>query len=106
MLSSLNRWIAVACVGLAVCVGAFGVYIGGFAWLNDGMVAGLRLLGMTAAFSLALMAMSVAFRFAANAHAQRDPRRWWIQVAAILAAYLAFGLAATATSWMDRMAGH
>ena len=106
MFATLNRWLAVACIGLAVCVGAFGVYIGGFAWLNDGAVAGLRLIGVSAAFALALVGMSIALKWAAAAHARGDSRRWLIQLAAIVAAYIAFGLAATASSLLDRATGH
>ena len=106
MFATLNRWIAVACIGLAVCLVAFGVYLGGFAWFNDGPTAGLRLFGVSSAFALSLVGMSAAFRWAAAAHARGDERRWFIQVGAIIASYIAFGLAATASSLLDRMPGH
>lgn len=103
MLATLNRFIGNGLIAIGVLLAAFGVYFGGFAWLNSGAKAGIVLLGTAGAFSVGFALAGFAFRFAAAAHARRAPRRWWIQVAAVLAAYVAFGLAAEATSLLDRL---
>ena len=103
MLATINRWLATALFVLGGCLGAVGVYLGGFAWLNDGFKAGVRLFATTAAFGLALAGAGFALRFAASAHARGDTYRWWIQFGALLAAYVAFGLAAWTTSLVDRI---
>ena len=90
-------------MALGVLLAAFGVYFGGFAWLNSGPKAGIALMATAGAFGAAFVLAGFALRFAAAAHARRAPRRWWIQVAAIVAAYVAFGLAASATSFLDRL---
>jgi hypothetical protein len=79
------------------------MFLGGFAWLNDGARAGLRLAGTAGAFAAGAALAGYAFRFAAAAHARGDGRRWWIQALVVLAAYLAFGLAAWASSLLDRL---
>jgi mannose/cellobiose epimerase-like protein (N-acyl-D-glucosamine 2-epimerase family) len=103
MLATINRWLGTVLFILAACVGAVGVYLGGFAWLNDGLKAGVRLFGTAMAFALALAATGVVLRFAADAHGRGDARRWWIQFGTLLVAYLAFGLAAWTTSLLDRV---
>jgi hypothetical protein len=103
MIATINRWLGTALLTVAACVAAVGVYLGGFAWLNDGLKAGARLFGTAAAFAFALAATGLALRFAAGAHARLDARRWWIQLGTVLVAYLAFGLAAWTTSLLDRV---
>jgi hypothetical protein len=103
MLATLNRWLGTVLLIVAACVGAVGAYLGGFAWLNDGLKAGARLFGTATVFALALAATGVALRFAANAHVRGDGRRWWIQFGTLLVAYLTFGLAAWTSSLLDRI---
>jgi hypothetical protein len=104
MSATLNRWIGSALLAIGVCLIAVGIYLGLFAWLNDGPLAGLGVFGTGGAFGAATASTGLALRFAAAAHARSHPRRWWIQVAAIVAAYIAVGLAAEATSFLDRLA--
>ena len=99
----INRWLGTSLLVLAACIGAVGVYLGGFAWLNDGLMAGLRLFGTAGAFACALAAIGLSLRLAAAAHARHHARRWWIQAATVLVAYLAIGLAASLTSLLDRI---
>jgi len=99
----LNRWIGTGLVALGVLLAAFGVYLGGFAWLNDGLKAGVTLVGTAGAFAAGFVVAGFVLRFAAAQHDRGDPRRWWIQVIAVLVAYGAFGLAAWATSLLDRL---
>ncbi len=101
--AAVNRWIWVAFLGIGAALVAFGVYLGIFAWANDGLIAGVRLFGASAAFGCALAITGFAFRFAAEAHSNIWPRRWWIQALPLLVGYLAFGLAATLSSFLDRM---
>lgn len=101
--AAVNRWTAYALIGLGVGLIAFGVYLGGFAWANDGARAGVRLFGTSAAFGAGLAIAGLAFRYAAAAHARGERRRWWIQALAVLIAYLAFGVAAWASSLLDRI---
>lgn len=101
--ASLNRGLAYLLFAVAAALAAVGVYLGAFAWANDGLIAGVRLFGTTAAFAAGAGLAGLAFRFAAQAHASRDRRRWWIQLLAFLVGYVAFGLAATASSFLDRM---
>lgn len=56
-----------------------------------------------AAFGRALAMTGLAFRFAAPAHSKAQPRRWWLQVLPLLVGYIAFGLAASTSSVLDRM---
>lgn len=102
-MATLNQWIATALFGLGVVVAAIGLYLGFFAWLNDGPTAGIRL-GLTAGvFALALAAGGLVFRIASAAHARGDPRRWWVQVGVVFAAWFAAALAAWASSMVDRL---
>jgi hypothetical protein len=88
---------------LGLGTAAVGAYLGIFAWLNDGARAGLKLILTTLLFGAGFAAGGIALRFAAAAHARNDPRRWWIQLLAILLAYVSFGLAAWTTSLLDRL---
>jgi hypothetical protein len=99
----VNRWIWYALLGIGLALVTFGIYLGLFAWANDGLVAGVRLFGTSAAFGCALGMTGLAFRFAAEAHSKTKPRRWWIQVLPLLVGYVAFGLAASTSSVLDRM---
>lgn len=101
--AAVNRWISYALLGIGVALVAFGVYLGLFAWANDGLIAGVRLFGTSAAFGCALGITGLAFRFAAAAHSKREPRRWWFQVVPLLVWYVAFGLAASSSSFLDRI---
>jgi hypothetical protein len=101
--AAVNRWISYALLGLGVALIAFGVYFGLFAWANDGFIAGIKLFCMSAAFGAALAITGFAFRFAAAAHARSRPRRWWIQVLVVVIGYVAFGLAAELSSFLDRI---
>ncbi len=101
--AAINRWISYVLLGIGVALIAFGVYFGLFAWANDGLVAGVRLFGTSAGFGAALAITGLAFRFAAVAHANRARRRWWIQVLVVVIAYVAFGLAASLSSFLDRI---
>lgn len=103
LVETLNRWIATALFVLGFCFVGFGLYLGFFAWINDGAKAGLRLLLLTLAFGAGFAAAGLVFRFTARAHARSDPRRWWIQVLAVAVAYFAIGLAAWASSLLDRI---
>jgi hypothetical protein len=103
MLAGLNRWIANALFAIGICLVGVGIYLGLFAWLNVGITAGLQLLGTAGAFGAGLSVAGLALRFASAAHARSDSRRWWIQVLAVLVGYVAFGLAAEATSLLDRL---
>lgn len=101
--AAVNRWIWYALLGIGAALVAFGAYLGLFAWANDGLAAGIRLFGTSAAFGCALAITGLAFRFAAEAHAKAQPRRWWFQVLPLLVGYVSFGLAATLSSFLDRM---
>lgn len=103
LVATLNRWIATAFFVLGFCFVGFGLYMGFFAWLNDGARAGLRLLLLTVAFGAGFAAAGLVFRFTAAAHARNDRRRWWIQVLAVVVAYFAIGLAAWGSSLVDRI---
>lgn len=103
MFAALNRGIAYVLIGLGIALIGVGVYLGFFAWLNDGVVAGVRLFGTTGAFGAGFALAGLGFRFAAAAHARGDRRRWWIQVLVVVLGYVAFGLAATGTSLLDRI---
>lgn len=100
--AAFNRWIGYGLLALGAALVAFGVYMGLFAWANDGPRAGAGVFGVSAAFGSAVALTGLAFRFAAGMHAKAAPRRWWYQVLPILAGYLAFGLAATASSMLER----
>ena len=101
--ATLNRWIAYAALGVSVALVAFGVYFGLFAWANDGFIAGMKLFGMCAGFGAWLAITGFAFRFAGAAHAKRAPRRWWIQLGVFIVAFVAFGLAAELSSFLERI---
>lgn len=101
--AAVNRWIWYALLGIGVALVAFALYLGLFAWANDGFIAGVRLFGTSAAFGCAFVITGLAFRFAADAHSKTRPRRWWFQVLPLLVGYIAFGLAATSSSFLDRM---
>jgi len=101
--ATVNRWIWYVLLSIGAGLLAFGVYLGLFAWANDGLTAGLRLFGTSAAFGCALAITGLAFRFAAEAHLKSRERRWWIQVLPVLVGYVAFGLAATSSSFLDGM---
>lgn len=103
MFATLNRWIGYALLAIGIALIGVGIYLGLFAWLNDGFVAGLRLFGTAGAFGVGLSVAGLAFRFAAAAHARSDPRRWWIQVLVLLVGYGVLGLAAETTSLLDRI---
>lgn len=101
--AAVNRWISYALLGVGVALIAFGVYMGLFAWANDGLIAGVRLFGTSAAFGAGLAITGLAFRFAAEAHVKRGPQRWWIQLLVLVIGYVAFGLAAWSSSFLDRI---
>jgi hypothetical protein len=101
--ATLNRWIAAVLFAIAIALVGFAVIFGFFAWINDGPIAGLGVFGTSAAFAAGLALAGVMLRFAAAAHARRAPRRWWIQILAIMAAYFILGLAAWSTSLIDRL---
>lgn len=92
-----------ALLGVGVALVAFGVYMGLFAWANDGLLAGARLFATSAGFGCALAVTGLSFRFVAAAHVKRQPRRWWFQLLPLLAWYVAFGLAASLSSLLDRI---
>lgn len=98
-----NRWIGYALLGVGAALVGFGVYLGAFAWANDGLIAGVRLFGTSAAFGGGMAITGAAFRFAAAVHAKGGPRRWWIQVLVVVVGYVAFGLAAWTSSFLDRI---
>lgn len=101
--AAVNRWIWYALLGIGLALVAFGIYLGLFAWANDGPAAGVRLFGTSAAFGGALAVTGLVFRFAAEAHSKVRERRWWIQLLPLLVGYVAFGLAASTSSVLDRM---
>lgn len=101
--AAVNRWIGYALLGLGVALVAIGLYLGAFAWANDGLTAGVRVFGTSAVFGIALVITGLTFRIAADAHAKARPRRWWFQLLPIIVGYVAFGLAATLSSVLDRM---
>lgn len=101
--AAVTRWIWYALLVIGVVLVAFGIYLGLFAWANDGLSAGVRLFGASAAFGCALAITGLALRFAAEAHSKAQPRRWWVQVLPLLVGYVAFGLAATSSSFLDRL---
>lgn len=101
--ATVNRWVWYALLGVGLALVVFGIYLGLFAWANDGLIAGIRLFGTSAAFGCALVATGFAFRFAAEAHAKLKARRWWIQALPLLVGYAAFGLAASTSSVLDRL---
>jgi len=101
--AALNRWVSYALLGIGAALVAFGIYLGLFAWANDGWLAGVRLFGTSAAFGCALALTGLAFRFVAAAHSKHERRRWWFQVLPLLVGYVAFGLAATSSALLDRM---
>ena len=101
--AAVNRWLSYAFLGIGAALVAFGLYLGAFAWANDGLIAGARLFGTSAAFGCALAVTGLTFHFAAAAHAKREPRRWWLQVLPLVVLYVAFGLAASSSSFLDRM---
>ena len=101
--AALNRWISYALFGIGGALFAFGIYLGLFAWANDGLLAGVRLFGTSAAFGCALVLTGLAFRFVATAHAEQKRRRWWFQVLPLLVGYVAFGLAASSSAFLDRI---
>lgn len=98
-----SRWISYALFGIGVALIAFGAYLGLFAWANDGLIAGVRLFGTSAAFGGGLAITGLAFRMAAAVHARGGPRRWWIQLLVVVIGYVAFGLAAWSSSFLDRV---
>ena len=102
-MATLNRWISYALLGLAVALVAFGLYFGLFAWANDGLVAGIQIIGMCAGFGAWLAITGYAFRFAGAAHARRAPQRWWIQLLVLVISFVAFGLAAEFSSYLQRI---
>lgn len=102
-LAILNRWAGYALVALAAVLAGVGLFLGAFAWLNDSLVAGVRLAGTTGAFAAAFAAAGWLLQVAARAHERADRRRWWIQIGALVSAYVFFGLAATASSLLDRL---
>jgi hypothetical protein len=93
-------WYALLGIGLALV--AFGIFLGLFALANDGLVAGVRLLGTSAAFGCAFVATGSVFRHAAEVHLKHRPWRWWFQVLPVPAGYVAFGIAASVSSALDR----
>jgi len=101
--AAVNRWISYALLGIGVALVAFGIYLGLFAWANDGLIAGVRLFGTSAAFGCALAITGLAFRFVASAHSKGERRRWWLQVLPLLVGYVAFGLAASSSAFLDRI---
>lgn len=100
--AAFNRWIGYGLLAVGAALVAFGVYLGVFAWANDGPRAGAGVFGTSAAFGSALALTGLAFRFAAGMHAKAEPRRWWYQVLPILVGYVAFGLAASSSSLLER----
>ena len=103
MLAMLNRWLGGALIALGIAVAVVGIFFGAFGWLNDGPVVGFKLLALCGAFGTAMAVAGMALRYAGAAHARRDPRRWGIQLLAVVVAYLALGLAAEASSLLDRI---
>jgi hypothetical protein len=103
MLAALNRWLGAALIAVGMLIAAVGVFFGAFGWLNDGPRVGLQLLGVCGAFGAGLSIAGGAFLFAGAAHRRRDPRRWWIQLLAVVVGYVAVGLAAEASSLLDRL---
>jgi hypothetical protein len=101
--AAVNRWLWYALLGIGLALVAFGVFFGLFAWANDGLVAGVRLFATSAGFGCALAITGLAFRFAAEMHSNARPRRWWFQVLPLLVGYVAFGLAASMSSMLDKM---
>lgn len=97
-----NRVIAGLLYGASVVLVGSGLFFGLFGWLNDGWSAGMKIVLLTASFGAAFAGAGAAFRAAAAAFARRDRRRLWWQAGAILVSYVLFGLAATASSWLDR----
>lgn len=99
----LNRWLGAGLIALGIALAGVGVFFGAFGWLNDGPVAGFKLLALCGAFGAALSITGAAFLYAGSAHARRHPRRWWIQLLPVLVGYLAMGVAAEASSLLDRI---
>ena len=102
--AAVNRMIWYGLLGIGLVLVAFGAYFGAFAWANDGLMAGVGVFGTSAGFGCALVITGLAFRFVAEAHAKVRPRRWWLQVLPLLVGYVAFGLAAEMSSFLERMA--
>ena len=100
--AAINRCIWYALFGIGLALVAFGVYFGAFAWANDGLIAGVGVFGTSAGFGCALVITGLAFRFVAEAHAKVQPRRWWLQLLPLLVGYVAFGLAASMSSVLER----
>jgi uncharacterized membrane protein len=101
--ATVNRWISYALLVGGAALIAFGAYLGLFAWMNDGLIAGIRLFGTSAVFGAGLAVTGFAFRFAATGHAKGESRRWWIQALVVAIGYVVFGLAAWSSSLLDRM---
>jgi hypothetical protein len=98
-LVTANRLAGSALVVLGLVILGVGFFLGLFAWMNNGVAAGLELTVVTAGFALAFVVTGFSFRVIARAHAARSARRWWLQVLLPLAAaWIAFGLAAEFSS--------
>lgn len=103
MIATLNGWIATALIGLGLVVFGIGLFFAIFAWMNDGLAVALRMVLTTTSLAIGLGAGGLLFRMAASAHTRMDPRRWWIQGAVLLGAWLAAGLAMYGMSLVDRL---
>lgn len=103
MIATVNRWSGAALIAVGILVAAVGVFFGAFGWLNDGPIVGLKLLGVCGAFGAGLSIAGGGLLVAGAAHRRRDPRRWWIQLLAVVVGYGAVGLAAEASSLLDRL---
>lgn len=103
MFAALNRAIAYVLIALGLALIGAGAYLGLFAWLNDGLIAGVGVFGTFGALGGALAVTGLGFRFAAAAHARADRRRWWIQILVVSSGYVAFGLALWSMSLLERL---
>lgn len=104
-LAVANHFVGSALFVLGLIIAAAGCYLGIFAWMNDGAAAGLELMLVTGGFGLAAVVIGFSFRVIARAHADRSPRRWWLQVLLpIVTAWIAFGLAAELSSLVEDLA--
>lgn len=104
-LVTANHLAGKAFVVLGLVILGVGCYLGLFALMNDGVGAGLELTLVTAGFALVSVVIGLSFRFVARAHASRSSRRWWLQaLLPIGTAWIAFGLAAEFSTFVENLA--
>lgn len=102
-LVTANNVVAIGFIMLGLAIIGFAVFMGAFAWLNNGLAAGLGLLIVAGSLGAAFLVTGWCFVVIARAHANASRFRWWLQIGLPLISPIFFGLAAELSSLADRL---